>query len=431
MAKVAIVGGGAAGISTAYRLRGHAHITLFEATPHLGGHARTVDVFENGERRGLDVGFVVYNEASYPKYSAFLAELGVDSHVASLSMCRFVRGTGEAVLVDEPDPEQRPGDWAAAWEESDRFLREAPRHLVRGAADLPLGHYLDQHGYGAPFRRGPAVLLACAAWSLPPEVIWDAPTSAVLALSLAHGRHGLGAEGARWRTVVGGSGTYVAAARRALEDAGVQLRTECPVRAVRPDGDGVDLTTDGPAERFDAVVLATHADQALGLLAAPLPAVEVLGAVRYRDSRVVLHQDPAEMPADRRQWRALNFAVPPAGEAPAPARASWATYHLNALQRFRAENDYFLSMDPVGTPDPVLAEFRFRHPVVDTRLRNLQQDDTRRLVNRDSRVLLAGSYLHARRVGPDNLASHEAAHESGLDAAEAALRLLARSPQRA
>ncbi len=428
MTGVAIVGGGAAGISAAYRLRGRAHVTLFEAAALLGGHARTVEVFENGEPLGLDVGFVVYNEGSYPKYSAFLAELGVDSRLASLSMCHFARGTGEALLSDVPEREPGPaGGWAGVPEESDRFLREAPRHLVRGAAAVPLGHYLDHHGYSVPFRRGPAVMLACAAWSLPPEVVWEAPTSAVLALSLAHGRHGLGAEGAWWRTVVGGSASYVTAAQRALEAGGVRLRTRCPVRSVLPTDDGVDLITRTGTERFDAVVLATHADQALDLLAAPLPATEVLGAVRYRDSTVVLHQDSAEMPTDRRQWRALNFAVPCAGSDPGP----WATYHLNALQRFQAEHDYFLSMDPERTPNSVLAEFRFRHPVLDTRLRNLQQEDALRRVNRDSRVLLAGSYLHARRVGPDNLASHEAAHESGLDAADAALRLLARSPQRA
>jgi predicted NAD/FAD-binding protein len=418
---VAVVGAGAAGISAAYHLRGAADVTLFDAEPQAGGHAHTVEIDDDGRTIGLDTAFIVYNEPHYPKLTGFFAELGVatQGHPGKFSFFDLDRGTAyvsdDFDLTEDQVRAKYPEDFTQLWREATRFYRESPRDFIRGRADLPLGEYLTRNGYSDSFRHGFVVLIATAAWSVPADRIWDMPASTIIAFFFAHGSEGLGGRTVPWRTVTGGSVSYVRAALDRMRAAGHRIRLGTPVTAVRPDGAGVELATpDGP-ERFDQVVLATHADDALTLLGRPTGRQTLLEAIAYHPTRATLHTDPRVLPADRAAWRSWNYGrVGNDGDY-----ATWVVYYLNELHGLDSATDYFLTLDSGVdiAPDHIISDIAFRHPVFTVEARRLQTEIY--AINQvDSPVKFAGSYFHSRKMGPDIIGLHESAFDSGMAAAE-------------
>ncbi|MEU9887707.1 FAD-dependent oxidoreductase [Sphaerisporangium sp. NPDC051011] len=429
--RVAVVGAGIAGMSTAYHLRDDAHVTLFEADSRLGGHANTIEVREGDTTLGLDTAFIVYNEAHYPMLTAFFGELGVPTqdHPGRFSFFDHDRGRSyvseDFELEEEQIRRRYDADFTGLWREARRFMSEAPRDFVRRRADIPLGEYLDRNGYSTAFRYGFVVLISTAAWSVPAERIWEMPASTVIAFFFAHGHEGLGGQTAPWRTVTGGSISYVRRVAERFARSGVDVRVNAAVKQVRQDGDHVVLYgPDGP-ERFDHVVLATHADDALGMLAEPTASQQRLEVIRYHGTRAILHTDASVMPADRERWRSWNYGRVGEGET----QQSWVVYYLNELQHLRAEKDYFVTLDcplPVRE-DAVIREMAYRHPVFTTEVRALQRD-IRSVNDGDSRIKFAGSYFHSRKMGIDIIGSHESAFDSGAAAADAVRRTAGISP---
>ncbi|AHH98388.1 NAD(P)/FAD-dependent oxidoreductase [Kutzneria albida] len=419
--RVAVIGAGVAGLSAAYRLRAEAEVTLFDSAHTAGGHACTVEVEDNGRVLGLDTAFVVYNEPHYPSIAAFFAELGVATKAHAGRFCFFdaesdATYVSEDLELGEEEVAQRcPADFQLLWHEAARFQREAPKDFIRGRADMSLGDYLDGNGYSKAFRYGFVVLISTAAWSVPADKIWQMPASTVIAFFYAHGAEGLGGRTVPWRTVDGGSISYVRAALGRLRAAGGLIRLAIPVHRVVEHQDSVEVHSLDGTEWFDHVVLATHADEALAVLDRPTTSQRRLSAIAYHPTRAVLHTDPTVLPADRDTWRSWNYGR--LGE-----RHSWVVYYLNRLQDLTASRDYFLTLDcplPIR-PEAVLAEKSFRHPVFTAEVRRMQP--TLHAVNEGSRVKFAGSYFHARRLGPDIVGSHESAFDSGLAAAESVLR---------
>ncbi|GII63049.1 dehydrogenase [Sphaerisporangium krabiense] len=432
--RVAVVGGGIAGLSTAYHLRDDARVTLFEADSRLGGHANTIEVREGEKTLGLDTAFIVYNEAHYPMLTEFFRELDVPTqdHPGRFSFFDLDRGRSyvseDFERTEEEIARRYDADFTGLWREARRFQTEAPRDFVRKRADIPLGEYLDRNGYSAAFRYGFVVLIATAAWSVPAERIWEMPASTVIAFFFAHGHEGLGGRTAPWRTVTGGSVSYVRRAADLLTRSGADLRLNAPVKQVAQDGDQVVVHGPGGPERFDHVVLATHADDALAVLAEPTAAQRRLEVIRYHGTRTVLHTDASVMPADRERWRSWNYGRVGEGED----QRSWVVYYLNELQHLRAGADYFVTLDcplPIRE-DAVIQEMAYRHPVFTTEVRALQRDI--HTINDDgSRIKLAGSYFHSRKMGIDIIGSHESAFDSGAAAADAVRRTAGIAPARA
>lgn len=359
---IAVIGSGISGLSAAWLLGQRHAVTVFEAAAQPGGHSHTIDVAGHP----VDTGFIVYNEATYPNLSALFAHLGVATRATDM---------GFAVSLDRGRLEYAGGDLGGLFAQRRnlasprfwrmladlvRFYKRAPRDLP-AMGDIALGSYLERLGVGAAFRDDHLYPMAAAIWSTPARQIPDMPAAAFVRFCENHGLLNLGARPV-WRTVEGGSRRYVAALCAGLS---TPVRTACPVHEVRRTPRGCEVVTDHGVERFDALVIATHGDQALALLAdADAHERAVLGGFAYRRNQAVVHSDPALMPRRRRVWSAWNYA----SDAGAGDPALSVTYWMNRLQTWLPDDlPVFVTLNPPHDPDParVHARIAWEHPVFD------------------------------------------------------------------
>ncbi|MEJ2888523.1 NAD(P)/FAD-dependent oxidoreductase [Actinomycetospora aeridis] len=424
---MAVIGSGAAGLSAAHNLREHATVTLYEAADRPGGHAHTVEVSDAGRVLGLDTAFIVYNEPNYPELMRLFTDLGVEGveHPGRFSFYDLDTGScyvsDDFTLTEEEVRRTCPPEFLGLWREAQRFHRESARDFVRRRVDMPLGEYLERNGYSEEFRHGFVVMMCSTAWVVPAEKIWEMPAATIIAFFMAHGSQPLGGSGVPWRTVRGGSITYVRRAVEELRAAGGSLELRTPVHGVRtePDGSGVEVRTARGSRRFDQVVVATHADQALAVLDEPTDLQRrLLSTIRYHPSTAILHTDPAVMPADRDRWRSWNYGRITRHGEPLP----WVVYHLNQLHRLDATTDYLVSVEsPIAPRDEtVISEIPYSHPTFDLPARQVQFEID--AINEGSPVKFAGSYFHSRSFGPDSLGNHDTAVGAGRSAAECVVR---------
>lgn len=405
MKRVAVVGSGISGLAAAHALAPFAQVTLYEADRRFGGHAHTVDVtLPDAAGRpvthGVDTGFLVYNERTYPELVRLFASQGVDTAPAEMSFSVQSHADGlewsgsnlDSVFAQRRNL-ARPRflsmlasvlrfnrlATALAQQAPDRDLGpagDAPAGAVATLGGLttdpglaePIGDFLDRHGFNSDFRN----------WYLLPMVgcIWSCPTDQMLRFPIAtlirfcH-NHGLLQVSGRpqWFTVRGGSARYVQKLLTGIADA----RASTPVRHLRrvPPAlghGGVMLATDHGSERFDEVVLACHSDQALALLDdASVAEQAVLGAIRYHPNEAVLHTDAGVLPRRRRAWASWNYAR--AADTAQEHAAVCLHYLINRLQPLPWPQPVVVSLnpDPACPPDPatVLGRYHYAHPVFD------------------------------------------------------------------
>jgi predicted NAD/FAD-binding protein len=371
--RIAVIGSGVSGITAGYVLSHTDYVTIFEADGRLGGHADThlvaapSEAGPSGPPLGVDTGFIVYNERTYPLLTRLFAELGVATQPAEMSMSvrcagcglRYAGHRGLAGLT--PGLRRGRARYLHMLTEIPRFHRAARRLLAAG--DTPegqtLGEFLRARRFGAYFTAHFALPLVAAVWSCPPGTALRYPARYLFAFLANHGM--LAVRGAPpWRTVTGGSQSYVEKAAKRVHD----IRLSTPVRAVRRYPDGVELTdAAGQASRFDAVVIATHPDQALRLLDAPTPAErDVLGAFAYTKNPALLHTDAAllpDHPGVRASWNYELGGCRP-GDGP-PPRIS---YDMNRLQSLPVAQDYIVTLGGEKRVDPelVIDRMDYAHP---------------------------------------------------------------------
>ncbi|MGW1997789.1 NAD(P)/FAD-dependent oxidoreductase [Embleya sp. NPDC001921] len=373
--RVAVVGSGVAGLTAAYELsRAGIDVELFEADGRLGGHAHTQTVVEpDGRVSALDTGFLVHNERTYPHLIRLFTELGVRTRDSDMSMSvhcdgcglEYAGARGPIGLLGRPGVALR-GRYLRLLAEVPRFHRAARRLLADPAAGDPtLREFLATERFSPYFANHFITPVVSAVWSCAPDLAGDYPARYLFVFLANHGM--LGVSGSpTWRTVVGGSRTYVDKIAERL----TAVHRRAPVRAVRRHIEGVTVVTDaGHHTRVDAVVIATHADQALRLLADPTPDErEILGAFTYSRNPTVLHRDSTVLPDARSARGSWNYRMP---HCSAPSDRVRVTYHLNRLLRLDTAGDYLVTLneDP-RHPIPghlVLSRTVYEHPVYTAR----------------------------------------------------------------
>ncbi len=359
--RVAVVGAGISGLGAAYALSRVHDVTVFEAADRAGGHANTVTLPRPGGDLHLDTGFLVHNEPNYPRLSRLFRELGVAVQDTEMSLgvsCRACGVEYSAVrLWTQPRALMSPR-MLRLLREIVRFLREGRNGLDERHATSTLGDYVRIEGYSRDFRDHYLVPFAAALWSTAPGLTLQFPVSYAVQFFDNHGL--LGFRRHQWRTVTGGSRRYVAAITDPLGD---RLRLATPVTAVTRDADGVEVRTAGDVtERFDAVVLASHAPQALAMLtdADPLER-EVLGAFETTVNSTVLHTDTTLLPRRERAWAAWNYIVDDCRD---PSPLPTVTYHLNTLQALDEPEQYCVTLnrDDRIAEDRVIRRVEYAHP---------------------------------------------------------------------
>lgn len=365
---IAVIGSGISGLGAAWALSRTHRVTLFESAPTAGGHANTVDLPANSWGCAVDTGFIVHNTHTYPNLTALFAALGVQtepsemSFAVSLDAGRREYASRAGGLFAQPRNLARPGHWRML-ADIVRFYRDARGLLAEPDGDgESLGRYLLRNRYSRAFVEDHLLPMAAAIWSAPTQTVRAFPAASFVRFLANHGLLQF-RDRPQWRTVTGGSRTYV---QRILDQLGERVRLETPVHAVRrtPAGAWVDSAA-AQAERFDQIVLATHADQALAVLGADAEPAEreLLGAVRYSRNTAVLHADARLMPARRRVWSSWNYMT---GGHQGGERPVSVTYWMNRLQNLPGP-DVFVSLNPLREPDPDLvhARFAYDHPVLD------------------------------------------------------------------
>jgi predicted NAD/FAD-binding protein len=408
---IAVVGSGIAGLSAAWLLSRRHRVTLYEAERRPGGHSNTVSVDTPGGVVAVDTGFIVYNERNYPNLSALFSQLAVATESSDMSFAASLDGgrveyssRGLAGLVGHPGNLMRPGYWLML-RDILRFYRAAPKSIV--PEDATLGDYLDGNGYADSFIEEHLLPMGAAIWSTTAQQIRAYPFASFLRFFASHGLLDL-VNRPRWRTVTGGSRTYVEAMITGITE--VRLATAIG-RIVRRPGGGAEIFDRlGHGRAFDGVVVATHADQALAMLADPdEDEHRLLGAFNYSDNLAVLHSDPALMPRRRHVWASWNYVGEREGSH---ERQLCVTYWMNQLQNLDPAHPLFVTLNP---PRPVGAgllhqAIAYRHPLFD-RKAILAQQQLWRLQGRRS-TWFAGSYF--------GHGFHEDALQAGLHAAELA-----------
>lgn len=369
--RVAVVGSGVSGLVVAHRLRAAHDVTLFEADDRLGGHANTVRISVDGAPLDVDTGFLVYNERNYPGFVALLDDLGVATKASDMSFSVHDersglqwRGTDLSSVLAQRRRALDPR-FVRMLLDVVRFNRVARRLAETPDAevdiDLTVEDVLVAGGYSRWFRSWYLVPMGAAIWSADPSTFTRFPAAVLARFLDNHGLLRLG-DVPPWRTVTGGSKRYVDAIADGLRG---RIRLATPVHKVVRRTESVELLTDGGVESFDRVVLATHSDQSLRLLADPSDTErDVLGAIRYQPNVATLHTDSSVLPSNRRARAAWNYHVPAVDALGTQASL---TYHLNALQGLDTDVDVCVTLNRPDAPDPtkVVEHIEYAHPVFD------------------------------------------------------------------
>lgn len=410
--RIAVIGSGISGLSAAWLISKHADVTVYEQNNYAGGHSCTAQVPAPEGDLPVDMGFIVYNELTYPNLTALFDYLDVATNTTDMSLAvsldngNLEYGGGRlSQLFAQKRNIIRPRFWSMV-RDLVRFYRTAPNDVPALTENgMTLGAYLKANNYGRAFQDDHLLPMAAAIWSMPTSQVLEYPAHAFIRF---HDNHGLLKLTDRplWRTVAGGSKSYVNKLTASFAD---RIRHNARVVAVSEQTDGICIEDNtGSEEIYNQVVIATHADQALALLTQPTNAERrLLSAFRYSSNDVILHGDMNLMPKRRRTWSSWNYI----GDRTPSATQLTVTYWMNSLQKIDSETPYFVTLNPHREIDPptIYRTEVFEHPIIDTAATEAQRQLWSLQGNRG--IWFCGSYFGA--------GFHEDGLQAGLAVAEA------------
>ncbi len=413
MKQIAVIGTGIAGMSCASRLNDKFDITIYEKNHYVGGHTNTVEVDEEGVRIPIDTGFMVYNEGTYPNLTRLLAELEVPTKPTKMSFSlqhtssglEFA-GTGLGGLFAQSRRVFSPSHWKFLLE-INRFNETCGEVLTDPVyAEMTLERYCEARGFSEKFRDQYLVPMSSAVWSSPPGAMLDFPASTLVRFFTNHRFLSLNGQFV-WRTVIGGSQRYRDELIRPFRD---RILTNRQVSGVlEREGKVIVKDVSGHESVFDAVVLASHADESLGLLENPSDLQkELLSAWKYQKNIATLHGDESVMPRAKRAWASWNYRI----DAGGPSTVYW----MNSLQEVSKKKNYFVSINDPGNLDSklVIKQIEYHHPLYT--VKSIETQSKLASLNEAGRIYFCGSYF--------KYGFHEDALTSGLMASEAVVRRL-------
>lgn len=376
--RIAVIGSGISGLSAAYHLRNQADVTLFEAGSYFGGHTHTVDVTLHSPQglvtHGVDTGFLVFNERTYPGLIGLFAELEVNTSASDMSFSvQTPRASGQRAMewsgsnlntVFAQRSNLLSPTFLGMLRDVLRFNALANALAERGDDHVlmqPLGEFLEAYKFGSAFRHWYLLPMLGCIWSCPTDQMLQFPVATMVRFCHNHGLIQV-VNRPQWFTVTGGAKHYVEKLLRHIPHTHLQT----PVKRIERNDSGARVFTETGSEVFDAVVLACHADQALSLLAQPTPQEQaLLGAIRYHPNKAVLHTDTSVMPKKGLAWAAWNYER--ATDLGLESSRVCLHYWINRLQPLPFSQDVVVSLNPVRAIDPskVLGEYDYAHPVFD------------------------------------------------------------------
>jgi predicted NAD/FAD-binding protein len=369
--KIAIIGSGISGLTSAYLLHKKHDIHVFESAPVLGGHTATVEFDYEGKSHKVDTGFIVFNDWTYPNFIALMNDIGVESRPSDMSFGVVCESSNLQYAGVEGRARMLNGLFAQRRRLfSPRYLRmllDIVKFNKRAIADVEkdriepqwtLREYVSRNGLGDYFTRYYLIPMASAIWSTPYRQMEDFPMSFMLPFMYRHGLLSV-ANRPKWRTIVGGSSAYIEPLIAGFKD---KIRLSTPVTGVSRKKDCVTLTTPVGNEEFDQVIFACHSDQALALLNEPTSSeTALLSAVLYQENEVVLHSDASLMPSNRRAWASWNYRLSEGCESELPM----VTYDMNRLMGLSDSSKFFVTLNSAGTiaPELIHKTYHYAHPI--------------------------------------------------------------------
>lgn len=361
--KIAIVGAGISGLTAAWLLGRRHQVTLFEAEQTLGGHTHTVPVKRPHGDYAVDVGFIVFNDRTYPNFNRMMDQLGVGRQDTEMGFAISCERTGVEYcgrnlggIFAQRRNIFSPTHWRMI-RDILRFNREAPGLLDSEDGELPLGEYLRREGYGERFMSHYILPMGGAIWSCSEKRMEAFPAKFFVRFFDHHGLLSLNNR-PQWHVVPGGSSRYLDKLVPAIN---AEIRTGSPVLEITRQAQGVTVLSKVGAEHYDDVILACHSDQALALLAdADDRERQRLADIPYQDNDVVLHTDTRLLPRSRKVWSSWNALLPET-----PGDLIQVTYNMNILQGIDAPETFCVTLNATDRIDPasIISRHRFAHPV--------------------------------------------------------------------
>lgn len=391
--KIAIIGSGISGLTSAYLLQKQHDVTVYESAERIGGHTATVEVQEAGKIRAIDTGFIVFNDWTYPNFIRLMDEIGVVSKPTEMSFSVSCQRTGleyggnnlNTLFAQRRNLLNLP--YLGMLKDILRFNKEAIQDLENGQlkADITLGEYLQDRGYGKRFAEHYLIPMGSAIWSSTLDEMMDFPLVFFVRFFKNHGLLSV-SDRPQWRVIEGGSSAYLQPLVDRFKD---KIVLNADIKAVQRSDHNVVLEfAEGHSEMFDEVVFACHSDQALALLAdSSKDEQEILKAIPYRNNDVVLHTDTHLLPKAKLAWSSWNYHLSDVRDEPATL-----SYNMNILQHLDSDTTYVVTLNQTDMIDQskILGRFQYAHPTFT--LEGIQAQSRWSEINGVNRTWFCGAY---------------------------------------